>query len=103
MFDDGHLPASADRVANGVPVAPPFLPFAEGQLINDAGGEVLIEVDLRESPIEVLPIRKREIRGPDDTSQPVAETGVICSRIGVRNQRVKAMPRALGLGLDLQR
>ena len=34
---------------------PHLRPFAEWQVVNDAGSEILIQIDLRKSPIQALP------------------------------------------------
>jgi hypothetical protein len=81
----------------------PISALAERQVVNDAGREIMIQVDLREAPIEALPIRKGKVSGADDAPQPIRKASVVSSRISVSDERVNAVPRALGLGFDLQR
>src|SRR5579863_1055990 len=61
LFDDRSLPASHDGISRPVPCVSPFPAFAERQLINDAGREIVVQVDLRKPPIQCLPIRERKV------------------------------------------
>src|ERR1019366_8419217 len=86
-----------------VPTTSPFLTLAERQVVNDAGGEILIQVDLREAPIETLPVRERKVSGANDAPQAIRKSRIVGSRVSVSDERVNAVPFALGLGFDLQR
>src|SRR5215472_10866309 len=57
LLDQGQLPASEKRVGCVAPIAPELLAPAERQIVNDARGEAVVEVDLRARPVEVLPVR----------------------------------------------
>ena len=61
LFDERQLPATKQGVGDLVPVTAIFLAPAERQIVNDAGGETVIQVDLRQTPIQRLPIGEREI------------------------------------------
>ncbi len=63
-------PASA--LATPFQLLPQFLAFAKRQIVNHAGREIVIQVNLRESPVQILPVRQREVGGADDASQAVA-------------------------------
>ena len=58
-----ELEASEKRVGHVVPIAAELLSAAEGQIVNDAAGEAVVEIDLRQAPIQALPVGKREIMG----------------------------------------
>ena len=47
LFDHVDLPISEDRIRNPVPVAPELLALAKWQVIDQAGSEVVIELNLR--------------------------------------------------------
>src|SRR5271155_2843719 len=103
MFDKGHLPIPKSCVGRAVPVSAEHFASAERQVVNDAGGEVVVEVDLRQAPIQLRPVRKREIGRTQQRTQTVGEAIIVGVRIGITNQSVEAVPGRLGLGLDLQR
>ena len=63
----------------------------------------MVQVDLRKPPIQGLPIGKRKVVGPRDTSQTVHESGVIRSGIRISDKSVNAVSCALGFGFHLQR
>ena len=75
--------------------------LAERQIVDDAAGEAVIEIDLRQRPIEVLPVGQREVGRAQLRSQAVGQAVVVGARVGVGNQRVKAVLGRLGLRLDL--
>src|SRR5208282_1916579 len=61
FFDQRDLPAPEERIRHTVPIAAEALSVAEGQVIDNARGEIIVKVELRGSPIELLPIGQREI------------------------------------------
>ena len=48
-----------------IPTAAELLSAAEGQIVNHAAGEAVIEIDLRQGPIQLLPVGKREKGGAE--------------------------------------
>ena len=100
-MDERQLPASGDGVRGTVPIVSPLPAFSQWQIVDHTGSEVVIQVDLREPPVQSLPSRKWEVRRPDDTPEAVSEPGVIGSRVGVSDQRVETVSRTLRLGFDL--
>ena len=60
-FDERQLPAPKHGVGDVTPSASKLLAPAERQVVNDASREAVIEIDLRQRPIQFLPIRKREV------------------------------------------
>src|SRR5579864_7155964 len=51
-----QLPAAEKRVRHVVPIAPKLLASAERKIVNHARREVVVQVDLRWRPIQLLPI-----------------------------------------------
>ena len=75
---------------------------AEGQIVDDAGGEVVVEIDPGKSPIQFVPIGKRKVGGTIIGTQTIGKPRVVSARVGVANQGVDSVTGALGLGLNLQ-
>ena len=86
-----------------VPVASKALAISERQVVNHAGCEVVVEIDLGERPVQLAPIGQGIVGSPDRTSNAIGEAIVISTGVGVANQGVEAMTRVLGLRLNLQR
>ena len=61
-FDQCQLPSAQNRVGRVAPTVAELLAPAEGQVVDHTGYKVMMEVDLGRSPIELLPIGKREKR-----------------------------------------
>src|SRR6266852_7529430 len=61
FFDERQLPVTKKRVGCAIQIMAELLAPAEGQIVNDATAEAVIKVDLRQTPIEVLPIGEWEI------------------------------------------
>src|SRR5579862_5013802 len=70
-FDHGNLPVAQNSVRRATPVAAIGLALAEGKVINHAGGELMIEVDLRPTPIGFVGTRQGPIRRPDARSDAI--------------------------------
>ena len=58
FLDRSQFPISQDRIHRAIPRTAIGFTFAEGQLINYAGGEIMIQVDLRQAPVQLLPSRQ---------------------------------------------
>jgi len=56
VFDHGYLPAAEERVGRMVPIASKALAGAERKVVDDAGGEVVVEIDLGKRPVQFAPI-----------------------------------------------
>jgi hypothetical protein len=52
-LDHIHFPISQDRIDGTAPIAAKLLAFSEWQIIGNAGRELVIEVELREPPIQL--------------------------------------------------
>src|SRR5580700_2428227 len=91
-----------DGVGGSAPVAAEPLALAEGQVIKDAGGKTIIEVELRQAPIEPRGPGQRIIKRAGVSTQAVSQTGIEISRIGIADQSVQPVPGALGFSLDLE-
>jgi len=102
FFNDGHLPVSEDGVGDAVPTAAKGFTLAKGKVVNDAGTEVVVEIDLREGPIQLLPVRERIVGGAKSGTQAVAEANVVGTGISITDQSVDAVARALSFGFDLK-
>jgi hypothetical protein len=70
-FDEGDLPATEKRLGQVTPIVAVLLTSTEGQVIDNAGGEIIVEVDLRGPPIERLPIGQREVGGAQFGTQAI--------------------------------
>src|ERR1700722_6379713 len=103
LLDERELPASKQGVGDPIPVASILLAPAERQIVNEAAGETVVEVDLRQCPIQFLPIWKWEVGRAQQRAKTIGEAIIIGVRIGITDQGVKTILRGLGLGLDLQR
>src|SRR5580704_14739884 len=56
LLNQRQLPVSEQRIRHPVPVIAESLTTTQRQIIEDTGGEVIREVDLRRTPVELLPI-----------------------------------------------
>ena len=97
------MPISQDRVDRTSPAAAELLAFAEGQVIEHAGSEVVVELDLRQAPV----CSRRSWQGPvghaGAGTQTIVESGVEIARVRVAQEDVKSVLGTLGLGLHLER
>ena len=57
FLDERQLPAPEQGVGDVTPITSILLASAKRQVINDATREAVIEIDLRQRPIQILPIR----------------------------------------------
>src|SRR4029077_10384724 len=103
LFDERQLPAPQHGVGDLIPVTSILLAPAERQVVNDASREAVIEIDLRQRPVQFFPIRKWEVGRTQQRAKTVGQAIVVGMRISITNQSVKAVLRGLGLGFDLQR
>ena len=55
-FDQRQLEVAEKRVGQAIPAAPELFATAEGQIVNDAAGEAVVQVDLRKTPVQMLPV-----------------------------------------------
>src|SRR5271165_7002442 len=102
-LNESHLPVANHRVNKGVDVVSEPAPFPVGQLVNHAGDEIVVEVDLRQRPVQLLPVGQGEVRGAYRSAQAVRKAVVIGARKGISHQGVNAVFRTLGLRFDLKR
>ena len=70
-FNERELPVAEHRVGHRTPVASEHFAVAEWQIIDEASSKAVIQVDLRQGPIEVLPVRQGEKRGAQLRAQAV--------------------------------
>lgn len=103
LLDYRGLPASEGRVDRAAPVAADGLAFAEGQVIDDAGGELLIKVYLRQTPVRSRGTGQRPIGRAAGGTETVRITRVERMGPSVPEESVKTVPCALCLGFDLKR
>src|ERR1700691_3791258 len=65
------LPVPQNGVGSSSPVAAVVLPLAEWKIIEDAGGESIVQVQLRQSPIQFLGAGQRPIDRADIGAQAI--------------------------------
>src|SRR5512135_554196 len=53
FFNCVYFPVSQNGVGRSVPVAPKALALAEGQIVENAGRELVVEVELRKTPVQL--------------------------------------------------
>src|ERR1035438_2924149 len=97
------MPISQDRVHRAIPVPPEVLTLAEGQIVENAGGEAVIQIQLRKTPVELLGSRERTLQGAGVGAQAVGHARIEGARPRIAEQCIETMPGALGLSLYLQR
>src|ERR1700688_712243 len=102
-FDDIDLPISQHCVNRSTPVAAEMPSLTERQIIENAGGKDIVQVELRQSPIQLLRTRERPIECARIAAQTVRKTGIESAGPSVANQRVQAVPSTFGLGFHLER
>src|ERR1700688_400625 len=61
LLNKRQLPAAQNRVGRFAPTVAKLLTRSEGQVVDHTASKVMMQVDLGGSPIELLPIRQREI------------------------------------------
>src|ERR1700728_2422258 len=101
FLDYIQLPIPKNRIGHTIPAASEFLPFAKRQIIENAGGELVVEIDLRKAPIQFLSPGQWPVHGTGKRTYPIRKTRIERSRIGIAQQCIKPVPRVL-LGLDLE-
>src|SRR5215469_11829421 len=65
LLDQRQLPAAQQRVRQRTPVVAEFPAATERQIVKYACREVVRQIDLRQSPIQIFPVRQREVRRTD--------------------------------------
>ena len=107
FFDHIDCPISQDGVYRAAPLAAELLTPTKRQVVNHAGGEIMIELNLREAPVCFCRPGKRIIRSAAGTgatrAKIVRESTVEIPGIRITQQCVDPMSRALRLRLDLER
>ena len=78
-----NFPASSDGIDRTVPIIAKALALSERKVVDDAGGEVVIELNLRQSPVGILGSRQREICAAGAGSYPIRKSVVEVPGIGV--------------------
>src|SRR5579864_502097 len=82
-FDEIYLPVPQYSIGGATPIAAELPAFAEWQVIQDAGRKGVIQIQLRQSPIEFRTPGQRVVQGAGIRAQAVGHAGVECSRPGV--------------------
>src|SRR5690348_13970023 len=95
MFNDIQLPVAQDRIRRPGPIAAEVFAFSKGQVIQNAGSKVVVQIQLREAPVELRASGKRIINGSRISTQPIRHTGVEGSRPGIAQQGIKSVTCAL--------
>src|SRR5207302_9371206 len=102
FLNDIDLPISQQGVDWPGPIAAEPLSFPERKVIDDTGGETMVELDLRERPIGLRRSRQRIICGTSASAQATGEAATKSAPVSVTKESVKAMPHILGLGFHLK-
>src|ERR1700743_2508864 len=61
LLNQRQLPIPQQRIRHAAPVVAKFLATAERQVVQNARREFIRQVDLRPSPVEILPVWQREV------------------------------------------
>src|SRR5579871_4441801 len=61
-LDNGHLPIAEQGVRSSIPIVAELSAATEREIVDHAAYETVIEIDLRQRPIQVLPVGEREVR-----------------------------------------
>src|SRR5579864_3457333 len=97
------FPVAEDNINRTTPPAAKLLAFAKRQFVSNTGSELMVEIKGRQRPIKLLISRQREVGRSRERAQPVRQSGIESTGIGVPKQSVESMSNALGLRFDLQR
>src|SRR5215469_5521437 len=102
VFDHVQLPVAQDCIGCTAPVAAKVLALAKRQVVQNAGGKVVVEIELRHAPIQLAVTRQGIIQCPRIRAEAIGHAGVERTRPGIAEQGVEAVARALGLPLRLE-
>ena len=97
---DGYLVAAEKGVGQGSPIAAEPPTPAEGKIIDHAGREAVVEIDLRQRPVQLLPIGERKIWRAEQRAQTIGQPIVVCMGIGVGDEGIKPVFRCCGFCSD---
>src|SRR5437016_1357851 len=97
------FPVAEDNINRTTPPAAKLLAFAKRQIVGNASSERVVQVKVRKSPVQLLVARQWEVGRSRERAQPVRQSGIEGTGIGVPKQSVESMSNALGLRFDLQR
>src|ERR1700689_136772 len=102
-LNEVKLPIPQDRVGALAPSPSELLAAAERQVVQHASRKAAVQVQFRESPVQVRRSRQGIIQRARIGSQTVRQAGIEIARVGIADQSVQAVLCALGLSLYLQR
>src|SRR5262249_25638415 len=97
-----ELPVSEQSVRQPVPVVAELPASSKRQIVQDAGRKVVIQIDLRQTPVEVFPVGQREVRRARQRAETITQAVVIRLRIRVAEERIQTVLRRLRFRLNLQ-
>src|SRR5713101_5595503 len=103
LFDHIDLPISKDRIDRPAPAAAELFAFAKGKVIEHAGSEVVVELDLRQAPVCSRRSRQGPVGHASAGTQSVVESRVEIARVRVPQKDIESVPGALGFRLHLER
>src|ERR1700722_5908213 len=83
LFDYVHLPVAEHCVDRAAPIATEMLALAKWEVVKDAGGELIVEVELRQPPIRFLRSGEWPVHGTRKCPQTVGEAGIEGARVGI--------------------
>src|SRR5580765_2983050 len=102
-FNHVDGPSAENLVDGSIPSASKLFPATEWQIVQHTCCELMVQLDLRESPIQLVSSRQRPIGRADIAAQSVRQSAIEVSCICIPQQRVQSMPHTLCLSLRLQR
>lgn len=103
FFNYVDLPPSQGGIGHSVPGTAEVLPSAEGQIINHASREAMIQLDLGQRPVRSLGIWERVVSGAGAGTYTIGKPGIEIAGISVAQKCVHPVPGALGFRFHLQR
>src|ERR1700690_1864515 len=102
-FNHVNRPTSQHGVDWAVPVTTELLALAEGQGIEHAGGELVVEIEPGQAPIGFVGSRQRPVSSSAVAAKTIGHSRIECAGIGITQKHVKPVPGSLGLSFDLKR
>ena len=96
------MPVPQNRIGSSAPIAAETLALTKGEIIENARGELVVEVELREAPVQFLTAGQRPVHCAGQSSESVGKPGIESAGIGIAQESVQAVVGAL-LSLNLKR
>src|SRR5208282_1747941 len=76
FLDQVELPVAEDFVGGAAPAAAEVLAFAKRQVVEHADGKLIVAVQLRQAPLQLVRARQRPIHGAGERAETVRKFGI---------------------------